>query len=332
MKIQFKQQILAVVVTALGPLCWATDEPPKQVQPPAEQFSESDTKSQSISISVNSSSRSEDDGNDITTKVSGKIIMIGPDGEKKEYNLGDKLPEGVILHLQNELGHDVPTFVLKAMNPVDQTPRFMIGVICEPASDVVRNHLNLGNAGLVVTNVSEKLPAAEAGIQKGDILLSANDRELTSISDLVDAVTASQGQEMKFQTLKNGTASSVAVTPKKSTDEDAMKSISVFAAATEGQIDEAEISEILKKATAGAHAASQENKIIFRRFGPGLRLENSNVAKVQVQSLEGLQMAAKESKAQLETKHLKSELASLRKRMTTLESELKILIDSQSKN
>jgi serine protease Do len=44
--------------------------------------------------------------------------------------------------------------------------------------------------GLLVRGVLEKSPAARAGLQRGDLLVSAGDRSLTGMDDLFDALDA----------------------------------------------------------------------------------------------------------------------------------------------
>ena len=98
----------------------------------------------------------------------------------------------------------------------------MIGVICEPASDTLKSHLKLDDGGLVVTTVSEKMPAAEAGIQVHDVLLQIGDAKLTDVKQLLELVADSDGEELEVWALRGGEKMSVKVTPKKSTAKAAM--------------------------------------------------------------------------------------------------------------
>lgn len=66
-----------------------------------------------------------------------------------------------------------------------------IGASLTPASDTLRAQLKLAEGqGLVVTSVNADSPAAKAGLQVDDILLSAGDRPLAKPSDVSDIVNS----------------------------------------------------------------------------------------------------------------------------------------------
>lgn len=65
-----------------------------------------------------------------------------------------------------------------------------LGINVTPLTPEVARQLNIGNnvEGLVITNVGANGPAGEAGIQQGDVILSANKQPTRTSSDLVGAV------------------------------------------------------------------------------------------------------------------------------------------------
>lgn len=183
------------------------------------------TEKKEIEIRVQSRRDSEDGkvAPKITTR--GKIVVIGPDGVRKEYDLNDT--EGRAVILQMDGGKDTLAELENlASQPggiaqTDQKPameeRMVIGVACEAADPLLRRHLKLDNAGLVVVSVSEAMPAAEAGVEVDDILLSVNERKLTTRQELVDIVTASEGLPLQLSLLRDGEPKTITVTPRKMT-------------------------------------------------------------------------------------------------------------------
>ena len=170
------------------------------------------------------SRRESGDGQDapkITTR--GKIVVIGPDGVRKEYDLNDT--EGRAVILQMDGGKDTLAELenLSAQNvglaQAEEKPaveeRMVIGVVCDAADPLLRRHLKLDNSGLVVVSVSEAMPAAEAGVEVDDILISVNERKLTTREDLVEIVSASEGIPMQLNLLRDGEPKTMTVTPRK---------------------------------------------------------------------------------------------------------------------
>lgn len=162
-------------------------------------------------------------------RVKGSVVVIGPDGVRKEYSLdGNKLLEGskvvsdqAIINVISVDGDeemsakegDIFLFEEKAESAGEE--RWVIGVQCEEATDLLRSHLKLGETGLVVLDVRDETPASEAGLQVHDIIVKINDKELTSRETLIDAVLDSEGKPMKLSLIRAGDPISLEVTPRK---------------------------------------------------------------------------------------------------------------------
>lgn len=69
----------------------------------------------------------------------------------------------------------------------DPHKRHMIGVQCRKLDDILRSQMQL-ECGLVVEKVFPGTPAEEAGMEKHDILLEADNQPLNNVKDLIDAV------------------------------------------------------------------------------------------------------------------------------------------------
>jgi membrane-associated protease RseP (regulator of RpoE activity) len=174
---------------------------------------------QRIEVRVEQTVTTEKDGDDEKpAKVSGKIVVVGPDGKTKEYKLNDELPEGVRVLINDDDedggGKSKGVFVFDS-NEFVAKERLMIGVHCDAADGVLRSQLKLGEAGLVVLEVIDESPAKESGIQQGDVIFQANGSELTEVEQLVELVQKSEGKGIEFGIVRGGDRSEITVTPRK---------------------------------------------------------------------------------------------------------------------
>lgn len=188
----------------------------------ADESVQSENRGQRVEVRVESRSSSTN-GDEPQVKTEGRIVVIGPDGVKKEYDLN--APEGRALILEMEGGLDALKVlegqaVGSSKAAADAEPakeRVMIGVACEEAPQLLRKHLKLDNAGLVVLSVSDKSPAADAKIEPDDVLVSLNDRQLQTIEQLMEVVSTLDGQPARLQIIRSGSPLEVTVTPRKMT-------------------------------------------------------------------------------------------------------------------
>ncbi|MCS7239016.1 MAG: PDZ domain-containing protein [Thermoguttaceae bacterium] len=91
-----------------------------------------------------------------------------------------------------------------------------IGVQCRPADPVLRAQLGLAeNVGLVVDEVAPKSPAEKAGLKRFDVLVKAEDKDLTSVQDLIEVINRAEGKEIKLKYVRQAQVAEVAVTPEK---------------------------------------------------------------------------------------------------------------------
>lgn len=102
-----------------------------------------------------------------------------------------------------------------AQRVVREEERWVIGVQCEEAGELLRAHLKLGQAGLVIRDVHSDTPAAEAGIIKNDILVSINNKEVRSRDELTKIVLESEGTPLNLSLIRAGDPHSVVVAARK---------------------------------------------------------------------------------------------------------------------
>lgn len=287
--------------------------------------SKTQSQSKSVEIRVHSKSDSESDGEgevEVTSSVSGKIVIVGPDGKKQEFDLGDELPEG--FQSFNIPGKNNLSMFFHG-GEQEAESRYMIGVMCEPASDVLRSHLHLGDKGLVVTSLSKDMPAAEAGLQEGDILLGVGDKEISTLDALVEVVGASEGSALTFSVVQKGEQKEIEVTPKMSSSKLAIEGLPeglqelVLNGAQEFtlDIDSEEMRDNLK------NAQKEANRMIIRRIGPGFRFSDNGEFDVEELILGQEDLEGSKNGLQKQLKMMRKRLAEMEKKLESLSGEEK---------
>jgi hypothetical protein len=89
-----------------------------------------------------------------------------------------------------------------------------IGVGVAPVPDLLRAHVSLPDAGgVLVEQVVPDSPAAQAGLQRHDILTEADGKLLTDARSLVDAVRAAQDGSLELKWMRGGRQLVAKVTP-----------------------------------------------------------------------------------------------------------------------
>jgi hypothetical protein len=255
-----------------------------------------------------------------TVKITGKVIFIGPDGQKKEIDLDSK--EGQALTLKMYQGDGKPGVMMlrstegtAGVGPVLQLThegiaeeeRYVIGVQCEEVSPLLQRHLKLESGGVVILDVRDETPAAEAGLEKDDILTSINDKPLKTRDELITVVTESEGRELSVTVIRDGETQVLKITPKK------MKVPVIVAPA------EAEIEEIRSLAGPG------QNAVRLHRVHPGILMEGGIPSdhEALVKKLEALRRSA--AAIRHEDNQHSEHPADIRDSMAELQAELKEL-------
>ncbi len=188
------------------------------------------------SVSVSQSIKSVDNNGQQDTVRSGKAIIIDPDGERHVIPLGDVeggaanvgaldelmlqgMPEDLGIIIGEGLG-DNGLHMLGNLPAVWQSSGegggYIIGVGCEKVNDQLRAHLDLGEGvGVVVHSVSAGSPSAEAGVEIHDVLMYADDTELSTLEDLTGVVNIAgeESQSISITALRNGSEISFEITP-----------------------------------------------------------------------------------------------------------------------
>ncbi len=92
-----------------------------------------------------------------------------------------------------------------------------LGLGVQPLTSEIAQQLNLRGVtqGLVVASVDPNGPAAEAGIQQGDVILQANQQPVRSIDDLRAAVNRSGSRPTLLLVNRRGSTVFVPVSPRR---------------------------------------------------------------------------------------------------------------------
>ncbi len=126
--------------------------------------------------------------------------IISPDGGS--VGIGFAVPSDLVQTIVADLADD------------GQVTRGWLGVNIRPMTDEVANVLGFdAPKGAVVEAVSEDSPAATAGLEKGDIILSFNGNDITELRDLTRAVaTTTPEAAAKVTILRKGAEQTLDVT------------------------------------------------------------------------------------------------------------------------
>jgi hypothetical protein len=166
-------------------------------------------------------------------KVTGKAIIVGPNGERQEIELGDGADGNLFVFGSDatnpqadwqgvfELAKDFD--VLSERMPgrlvIGQANvgKYMIGVNCKPVGESLRVHFNLPEgAGLIVDSEPAKgTPAADAGIAMHDVLIAVDGQSVGSLEELSEAVQAAgkDDRQINLTLLRRGAEIQLNVKP-----------------------------------------------------------------------------------------------------------------------
>ena len=101
-----------------------------------------------------------------------------------------------------------------AAEPAEGEKEYYIGVAISPLDPALAAQLGLEEGqGIVVSEVVEDSPAAKAGLQANDILLSIDDKPIEGVEGIVAQVQETGGAAATLKYLRKGETKSVEVTP-----------------------------------------------------------------------------------------------------------------------
>ena len=125
--------------------------------------------------------------------MNGQVIGINTAVSSDAQGIGFAIPTSTIKSVLDNLLNDQPI------------PSPYIGVSLQDLTPQMRETLGLSdNEGVGVAFVQEGDPAAQAGLQSGDIIIGANEDAIGSASDLTEFIqSAKVGEELKLTVIRN---------------------------------------------------------------------------------------------------------------------------------
>ena len=92
--------------------------------------------------------------------------------------------------------------------------RYMIGVECEPVSELLRHHLDIdGKQGLAIRTVVDESAAEKAGLQEYDIIVQLGNSPIASIGEIGAALDTTEGAEIDIHFIRRGKKQTAKITP-----------------------------------------------------------------------------------------------------------------------
>jgi membrane-associated protease RseP (regulator of RpoE activity) len=137
------------------------------------------------------------------SSADGRIVQIGPADSGNVADSAKSPTDGAIT--------PVPGTIEQA-----PLPKHWIGILGGPVPDYVRAQVDIpDDYGVMIREVVPDSPAAKAGLTKYDIVLRANDTDVSDMRDLANLVTSEgeQGGKISMEVLRRGQRETIVVTP-----------------------------------------------------------------------------------------------------------------------
>ncbi|MEO1583432.1 MAG: PDZ domain-containing protein [Planctomycetota bacterium] len=160
------------------------------------------------------------DGDETDFEVNGDVVLISTDEGVVRVDVPPLTPGGT-------RGFNLPMreverlgFIEGAVEGRDFTwgampqPPTMVGLTQSSLDDQLRAHLDIEDGvGTIILSVVDGLPAAQAGIRKGDVLISVEGRDVTGSGVLTDALAELEaGDEVDVIVLRKGLPETMTIT------------------------------------------------------------------------------------------------------------------------
>lgn len=143
---------------------------------------------------------------DTTTGSHRVLIFKGGDGD------GDKNGNLIELHIDSDgqvpeamNAQWIQAIINGEQNSATKLSSYMIGIGCEPVSDLLRHHLKLeSKVGLAIQSVVDESAAQKAGLQEHDIIVQLGDTPIKSVADVGRALDDADGAETEVHFVRTG--------------------------------------------------------------------------------------------------------------------------------
>ena len=172
--------------------------------------------------------------------------------------------------LAQQVREELRRAIVLVENEGQPAEHYWIGIqLNESLPDSLRAQLELPEGqGVLVEDVMPESPAAQAGLKKHDVIISAGDKTLSNPQDLVDAVAEAKENELSLQFMRAGKMLAFTVKPAKRPPlpgENAAPEV-----ATEG--DAGKLQELIQQFMQQHRGASGGGGVRMRMLQPGMVL------------------------------------------------------------
>ena len=169
------------------------------------------------------------DIHEMTEELANNIDLLGIDmgihiGDMGKPDIGgmgkpDEIRERIRAHINDLQGQMQPRWrgpQAIQMN-IGEMGNYILGVQCTKVGEALRGHLQLDESGLIIQAISPDSPATEAGLEKNDILLFADDQSLGTLEELTSAVdlAGEEDRSLALTFIRGGKEQSAEITPAK---------------------------------------------------------------------------------------------------------------------
>jgi membrane-associated protease RseP (regulator of RpoE activity) len=187
----------------------ATDKKPRaevrEIRVEATQTAEV-SESDEQQIDVNGEPVVDEQSTRALSVVEEDVLITTGDGEERSQR---------ILRINAEPAGDVLAVRLaEEAAQEEELAKYWIGVQINEVSPALRAQLNLDEGrGVLIGEVLADSPASKAGVKQYDILLAIGETKVSRNDDVLKAVNAADGKEIKLTLLRGGSERSVTVSP-----------------------------------------------------------------------------------------------------------------------
>lgn len=139
--------------------------------------------------------------------------LFTQDGKVIGMNTAILSPSGGSIGIGFAIPSDMIHTVVAQLEKSGKVTRGYIGVEAQQVSEVMAKALHLDNSsGALIAGVQSDTPAADAGLQPGDVVTSVNGKTIKNPRDLaVDVAAVAPGDEAKLQVMRDGDMRTVTV-------------------------------------------------------------------------------------------------------------------------
>jgi serine protease Do len=140
--------------------------------------------------------------------------LFNMNGEVIGINTAIVSPTGGSIGIGFAIPANLATGIIAQLREFGETRRGWLGVRIQSVTEEIAESMNLGRArGALIAGVTPNGPAANAGIQTGDVVVRFNDRDIAEMRDLPRIVAETPvGREVPAIVLRNGQEREVRVT------------------------------------------------------------------------------------------------------------------------